>query len=562
LNAGLIEADRLFLTNTLGFFEFNGGLLITRGAVISNNVPFVVGRSGSTPAIWDVRAGLSNTFIASDFIIGSNASFNQLILTNGALLTNFGRAFLGWDLGGSSNSVTLAGAGSRWWLDDGVMVGAFGPANRLVVSNGAALVTGSSSVIGLQPSASNNEAVVTGPGSSWTSGQIFVGWSGHDSRLLVSDGGLVASYAGYLGNGLAVGSNNLAVVTGAGSTWSNAFELRVGNVSAGNRLVVSNSAVVSASTNVHIGFGPTSTNNRLTVDGGTLRVTNGAATGLLDVRRGTNVLNAGLVEVDRLLITNTQGFFEFNGGTLSAKNSTVNNGQVFRVGNGVSPATFILAGNGTHSFPALNVFTNGTLTGNGNVVGNVVVLDGGTLSPGASIGKMVFTNTLLLFGTVLMEISKNGAAVTNDQVQTLNPLSYSGDLIVTNLGPNALTSGDKFKLFAASGYTDSFLSVTLPPLAPGLSWTNKLTVDGSIEVTGLSLPTFASITVSGTNVIISGTNGPPNTPYFVLTATNVALPLSNWLSIATNQFDASGGFSFTNAIVPGIPQRFFQLRSP
>ena len=282
------------------------------------------------------------------------------------------------------------------------------------------------------------------------------------------------------------------------------------------------------------------------------------------MRRGTNVLNAGLIEVDILRVTNSLGKFEFNGGTFSVKSTTHSN--ALEVGDGVSSATFFLAGNGTHSFgSSLLVHDKATLTGNGTI-GNsgffTIVLDGGTLSPGASIGKMTFTSTLVLLGKVFLEISKNGTALTNDQVQTSSGLSYGGDLVVTNLGPTALAAGNKFKLFDAPFFTDSFLSVTLPPLAPGLNWTNTLTLDGSIQVVGIPLPVFASISVSGTNVIISGTNGPPNAPYAVLTATNVTLPLSNWVSIATNQFDSSGSFSFTNGIVSGELQRYFRIRTP
>ena len=89
-------------------------------------------------------------------------------------------------------------------------------------------------------------------------------------------------------------------------------------------------------------------------------------------------------------------------------------------------------------------------------------------------------------------------------------------------------------------------------------------MNGSIEIIGVAVaqPRFSGITQAGTNVIISGTNGTPNAFYAVLTSTNVALPLSNWVSLATNQFGPAGEFSFTNAVVPGIPHRFFRLRSP
>src|SRR6185436_13010879 len=39
-----------------GAFELNGGTLITRGAVINNDRPFVVGGSGGVPAVWETRA--------------------------------------------------------------------------------------------------------------------------------------------------------------------------------------------------------------------------------------------------------------------------------------------------------------------------------------------------------------------------------------------------------------------------------------------------------------------------------------------------------------------------
>jgi hypothetical protein len=48
----------------------------------------------------------------------------------------------------------------------------------------------------------------------------------------------------------------------------------------------------------------------------------------------------------------------------------------------------------------------------------------------------------------------------------------------------------------------------------------------------------------------------------VLTATNLATPKSNWLSLVTNQFGAGGGFAFTNAITPGELQRYFRIRTP
>src|SRR6185369_10372538 len=137
--------------------------------------------------------------------------------------------------------------------------------------------------------------------------------------------------------------------------------------------------------------------------------------------------------------------------------------------------------------------------------------------------------------------------------------TYGGSLVVSNIGPGALAAGDRFQLFSADSFAGGFTSIILPALTPGLTWTNKLLLGGSIEVVAAQ-PAFASITLSGTNVNVTGADGTPGSNYTVLTATNVALPLSNWVSIVTNQFGAGGEFSFTNGIPPGEPQRYFRLR--
>src|SRR5207248_7820993 len=48
--------------------------------------------------------------------------------------------------------------------------------------------------------------------------------------------------------------------------------------------------------------------------------------------------------------------------------------------------------------------------------------------------------------------------------------------------PTPLAVGDRFQPFSDTNYAGSFSSLSLPPLAAGLDWTNKLLVDGSIEV--------------------------------------------------------------------------------
>ena len=109
----------------------------------------------------------------------------------------------------------------------------------------------------------------------------------------------------------------------------------------------------------------------------------------------------------------------------------------------------------------------------------------------------------------------------------------------------------------------------LGALPPGYS--GYLTNDTTINAIGLVIttapnpqpPAITSVSVqSGTNLVFSGTNGLPNGAYYVLTSTNVALPLSSWTRSATSNFDSNGNFSFSSPINPSVPNLFFAIQVP
>jgi hypothetical protein len=78
----------------------------------------------------------------------------------------------------------------------------------------------------------------------------------------------------------------------------------------------------------------------------------------------------------------------------------------------------------------------------------------------------------------------------------------------------------------------------------------------------LTLPTMAPPKVSGGNLILTGTGGPPNAGYTFLTATNVTIPVANWTVSVTGTLDSSGAFSNAIPINVTHPASFFRLRMP
>jgi len=76
------------------------------------------------------------------------------------------------------------------------------------------------------------------------------------------------------------------------------------------------------------------------------------------------------------------------------------------------------------------------------------------------------------------------------------------------------------------------------------------------------LPTISGIRVTGSMVVLSGSNASAGQKYVVLSSTNIRLPFSSWMRLATNSFDNNGNFTSTNGVSPGPAQQFYLLLLP
>jgi len=59
-------------------------------------------------------------------------------------------------------------------------------------------------------------------------------------------------------------------------------------------------------------------------------------------------------------------------------------------------------------------------------------------------------------------------------------------------------------------------------------------------------PALGKPVLSGTNLILSGVNGPAGQQYRILSTTNIALPLASWMPVYTNTFNSDGSYGYTN----------------
>lgn len=203
--------------------------------------------------------------------------------------------------------------------------------------------------------------------------------------------------------------------------------------------------------------------------------------------------------------------------------------------------------------PAWTLEAHQTLTGGGNIDGNV--LANGTVAPGTpdSFGWLGIGYNLTLAGTNLLKITKDGG-LASDRMVVGGYLTYGGVLKVVLTGTTPLALNDTFKLydFPNAAPVGSFSEFQLPD---GYTWdTTQLAVDGTIRVAEvLAPPTLITTPVSG------GLQFTWDGNYKLQAQTN-----SLSVGLSTNWFDYPGGGTsgVTVPIDTAKDTVFFRLSTP
>jgi len=271
--------------------------------------------------------------------------------------------------------------------------------------------------------------------------------------------------------------------------------------------------------------------------------------GLAKFGPGNTVFNAA--ETYSGNTTVAAGTLTLNGSIGNSSNITVQAGATLDVS--------------TRSDLTLTLNSGQTLAGGGTVTGKLTNSLGSVLSPGGKgvIGTLTVSSTATLKGTSYMEVTNNGT-----QADRLNcgTVIYGGTLVVSNLDlANPFTTNTSLQLFNAGVYAGAFTNII--PATPGtnLVWdTSNLTVNGTLKVAaGVSgpppTPRITSVSVSGSTLNITATNGASSGSFVLLSSTNVALPFSQWTPVLTNTFDGSGNLTLSTNIVNAANRLTFYL---
>ncbi|HEY4414106.1 MAG TPA: immunoglobulin domain-containing protein [Verrucomicrobiae bacterium] len=176
-------------------------------------------------------------------------------------------------------------------------------------------------------------------------------------------------------------------------------------------------------------------------------------------------------------------------------------------------------------------------------------------------------------GTNNILVGTTGLPAALETLYDLN--SPDGNLVLGATGEVFLHQNDHFASVTINGtplangtYSFAVLNSTYPENFPA-SWPQQAgstftTGSGQINV-GISSgpassPHISNLSVNGTSLSIVAANGTANGPWTLLQSTNLALPLSQWQTNSTGNFDASGNLSTVIPNTATNSQEFYLLQ--
>ncbi|MBS9478670.1 beta strand repeat-containing protein, partial [Ancylobacter radicis] len=518
-------------TSTANIYAGNFGdatLSVLLGASLSGVDGYVGTELGSVSSATIDGAGSVWTN-SGDFFVGHSAgSVGTVTISDGGKITDV-QGLLG-DLEGSSGTMTVTGANSRWENTSDLNVGRFGTGN-LTISDGGVVIS-NRSYLGNEESGSG-EVLVTGAGSNWTTttGRLFVGTDG-DGELTLTDSGSVttrevviaygANSTGTLNIGAAQGATAAlagtidapSVVFGDGTgrlvfNFSNASYTFSSTISGNGALYLAGNTLTLTGANSFSG-GVTVAAGTLIGSTASLGTGNIVNNGTVEFAQTTTGTYAGSITGSGALVKTGAGTLILTGDSTYTGGTTISAGTL-QIGNGgttgsvigsiVNNAALVFYRSGTYDFP-------GTITGSGSVT-----ILGGTVNftgSGGYDGPIAVEEASL----VLAAGSTTGSSFTVESGGTIGGTGTIGGLTVLSGGT------------VSPGYSPGTVTVAgNVSFAAGSTYTVEVWADGTHDL----------ISATGTATLSGGTVA-------VLAQAGYANPLATY-TILTAQGGVTGSFA-------------------
>ncbi|WP_051311099.1 autotransporter domain-containing protein [Bradyrhizobium sp. Cp5.3] len=495
-----------------------GTLTIRNGGAVSDQSGHVGRGAGSTGTVTIDGAGSS--WVNHIALYVGESGTGTLTVQNGGMVSNLADAYIGMN-SGATGTVTVDGAGSSWTDGANLFVGQSGT-GTLTISNGGAVSNGADGHIGANSGATGT-VTVAGAGSSWTNaGTLSVGEAG-TGALTIASGGTVSNTTAIIG--ASSGATGTVTVTGAGSSWSNAGNLTVGQDGTGTLTIAGGAMVSNTLGTIGANSGATGT---VTVTGAGSSWTNSTilyvgqtGTGTLTISGGAAVSSAiGLIGAD---------FFTTGTVTVTGTGSSWANSSSLDVGQ-----------NGT----GVLTIANGAVVSTSSITVGYWPLSKGTLNIGAASGQ-----TAVAPGTLNTALVRFRAGLGSSIVFNHTSSNYVFAPVIAssaaNIGSVIVEAGTTI-LTAASTYTGA-TTINGGTLAVNGSIVSSPTVNSGGTLSGTG--TVGSVTVNSGGMLKPGFSGSGSvlTISGSLSMQSGALYLVELGSVTASRANVSGTATLTGA---------------
>ncbi len=390
---------------------------------------------------------------SSSVFVGFQNTGTLTILNGGQVSDSF-RGYVGYRGDGTVliDGVNANGTRSTWNAGDRLGIG-FGGAGTVTISNGGKLSdTDGFMSYGELFRVHKSLVTVTGAGSTWENrGEVRVGET-DDATLNILDGGQVSDRVGYVSLSPTTTSNVTVSginTNGTASTWTNREGLYVGNLGSAT-VNIQNGGLVTAPF-VLIGFNYGGQTVNLNLSTGGILETNSIT--IKDVKSGAINFDGGILRATAdsatLVDTPVKINLRDGGGTINNGGHAVTiSGAIRGTGPLVSTGTGVLTLAGTNTYTGPTTVNSGTLEF--SQVAALPTTSAVAASSGATVAVRVggageFTNAVSgpgSIGGVLSSVTfASGSNFGIDTVDAVAPITYAGNITQANLGITKMGPG-------------------------------------------------------------------------------------------------------------------------
>jgi autotransporter-associated beta strand protein len=552
-----VVIDALFLTTSPSSTS-SGGIIVlaVNGTTVSNQLVVnskIIDSTASIP-VTIVKAGNGSAALFT----GNNSYSGGTYVDDGYLFAASEGVFGSGPVSIYRNATVFFNADGPW-------------TNSFFISPGTGAFNGGAITIGGGPGTSKTVAgslTLWGPAVTNAPGDRIVGSTNGTATFTgkIAGGGTLELFSGtnnttafILNNPSASASNNWTggLIINAAGSGSCTLSLGANNQLASNNVILlSSNGVAQLDLN---GFNDTIGSLSSIVSGQTRVLSSSSATltvGAHDASGDFGGPFGGALNVVKIG-TGTQ---TLSGASTTTGTLTVNAGKVVLTGLFTSASGSLLAKAGS-------VLAGGPGISGGGFSGAVEIR--GTVSPGDDnvVGTLTAGSLTLSNATLNVDLRNS----SSDRLTVNHNLTAFGtNLIQTVPVTTNLSSGQQITIITYSGTltgNSNNFALLPPPAGYSFSIVDPLTTPGAIKlsvdiVPPKPQPGITNFSLLGTNLVVQGTNAIFGGTYYVLTSTNIALPLSNWTAKSSNLWNGSNSFTFnaTNAVTPGAPQQFYILQ--